>query len=400
MDSFHYDNPAASHFESIFSSPASQNVHLSPSPNRFDSQPRSATGVLRNSRSRAKLPTHWLSDDPSPTRDAFSNEANSTEEDQEVIPTAVVIKNIPFAIKKEQLLEIMEDIGLPKPYAFNYHFDNGMFRGLAFANFHTPDDTDMIVTVLNGYDIQGRKLRVEYKKVLPAADRERIEREKAEKRRLMEEMGLVTGQMQSSLSLNPGPIKAPKPKLDIDMNDPDTLELYSQVLLFRDDKSRVELEFTPTLTPTQRRIVHVIASKLGLEHGSRGEGDQRRVCVMRPAVIQPSLKARPSFATLGRSSNRALLDPTGTSASFSSRMKPMKSFADLRSAAPQRRPSPISFDIRVDSPNGLMGPMNLSMPFRQPRGPEVGKDFLYRKTPGTSQTPAELEVQSVPIEVE
>ena len=35
---------------------------------------------------------------------------------------------------------------------------------------------------MNGFDVQGRKLRVEYKKVLQAGEKERIEREKALRR--------------------------------------------------------------------------------------------------------------------------------------------------------------------------------------------------------------------------
>ncbi|KAG5462148.1 MAG: hypothetical protein BJ554DRAFT_5556, partial [Olpidium bornovanus] len=35
-----------------------------------------------------------------------------------------------------------EEEGISKPYAFNYHYDNGVFRGLAFANYTTPEETD------------------------------------------------------------------------------------------------------------------------------------------------------------------------------------------------------------------------------------------------------------------
>lgn len=111
----------------------------------------------------------------------------SSEPDEDLIPTAIVIKNIPFAVKKEQLVQIMTDLGLPLPYAFNYHFDNGIFRGLAFANFTSADETATVIDMLNHYDLQGRKLRVEYKKMLPAAERERIEREKRERRGQLEE---------------------------------------------------------------------------------------------------------------------------------------------------------------------------------------------------------------------
>lgn len=109
------------------------------------------------------------------------------DDDDELIPTAIVIKNIPFAVKKEQLVQLMVDMNLPLPYAFNYHFDNGVFRGLAFANFTSPQETEQVIQALNHMDLSGRKLRVEYKKMLPLAERERIEREKRERRGQLEE---------------------------------------------------------------------------------------------------------------------------------------------------------------------------------------------------------------------
>ncbi|CAL9737687.1 RNA-binding protein Pin4p [Monosporozyma servazzii] len=115
------------------------------------------------------------------------NYSGSNDNSDDVIPNAIVIKNIPFAIKKEQLLDIIDEMGLPLPYAFNYHFDNGIFRGLAFANFTTTEETVQVINDLNGKDINGRKLKVEYKKLLPQHERDRIEREKREKRGQLEE---------------------------------------------------------------------------------------------------------------------------------------------------------------------------------------------------------------------
>lgn len=108
-------------------------------------------------------------------------------EDEELILTAIVIKNIPFAVKKEQLAQLMTDLHLPLPYAFNYHFDKGVFRGLAFANFNTAEETAMAIEGLNNYGLHGRRLRVEYKKMLPAQERERIERTKRGRRGQLEE---------------------------------------------------------------------------------------------------------------------------------------------------------------------------------------------------------------------
>jgi RNA recognition motif-containing protein len=101
-------------------------------------------------------------------------------------------------------------LSIPTPYAFNYHLDQqGAFRGLAFANFRQAADADAVVAALNGFDVQGRKLRVEYKKVLQAGEKERIEREKAIRR--MRSMQME--KEQAALSVQPyddfGPVMSP-----------------------------------------------------------------------------------------------------------------------------------------------------------------------------------------------
>lgn len=98
----------------------------------------------------------------------------------------------------------MTEMNLPLPYAFNYHFDNGVFRGLAFANFTTPEETATVIECLNHFELQGRKLRVEYKKMLPLKERERIEREKRERRGQLEEQHrpMAASQLQSQSSMS------------------------------------------------------------------------------------------------------------------------------------------------------------------------------------------------------
>ena len=139
---------------------------------------------------------------------------DSAEDDEELIPTAIVIKNIPFAVKKEQLVQLMVDMNLPLPYAFNYHFDNGVFRGLAFANFTSPQETDAVIQALNHMELSGRKLRVEFKKMLPLAERERIEREKRERRGQLEEQHRPAGgpaQLHNQISLSSISRNTPSP---------------------------------------------------------------------------------------------------------------------------------------------------------------------------------------------
>ena len=231
-------------------------------------------------------------------------------------------------------------MSIPTPYAFNYHLDaQGAFRGLAFANFRQAADADAVVAALNGFDVQGRKLRVEYKKVLQAGEKERIEREKALRRmRSMqlekEQQAMVVAQQQhdevgqlftparsfsggqslaaqyqqqqqqqqhSPPTIQTMPVAQPyvgvaSPPIppttptqsvksassnELDMNDPATLEIYSRILLFKDDPMRDELAFSRTLSPKQRRIVHLVAQKLGVYHYSVGEGEERYAVVTR-----------------------------------------------------------------------------------------------------------------------
>ena len=236
-------------------------------------------------------------------------------------------------------------MSIPTPYAFNYHLDQqGSFRGLAFANFRQAADADAVVAALNGFDVQGRKLRVEYKKVLQAGEKERIEREKAIRRmrsmqlekeqqqavqQAYDDFGPVTAppftpqrsfssgtyqQQQYSPPLPPLPLSQPfnpvaSPPMapatpnpsekcsssnELDLNDPSTLEIYSRILLFKDDRMRDELAFSRTLTPKQRRVVHLIAQKLGVYHYSVGEGDERYAVVTRidPNRVSASLYAK------------------------------------------------------------------------------------------------------------
>ncbi|KAK3321321.1 hypothetical protein B0T19DRAFT_263669 [Cercophora scortea] len=310
----------------------------------------------------------------------------------DLIPTAIVIKNIPFNVRKEMLTTIMSELGLPQPYAFNYHFDNGIFRGLAFANFQSPLDTQTVIEQLNGYEVQGRKLRVEYKKMLPEHERERIEREKREKRGQLEEQHQpVTLHTQTSMhSLNATVAHTPRSRNsplrkssrsalvpnrsnefpstgDVDLNNPDTLGFYTELTLFRNDPAREILVFPHNITPQQRRTVHILAHNMGLEHRSVGEGQHRQLHVVKengaattmapPMHMPPGVSADAhrrglsraatidfaetrgnapgQYNTLGRQGRHGptLELPDSPDAGINA-LRGVKSFADLRSYTP------------------------------------------------------------------
>lgn len=337
-------------------------------------------------------------------------DALHSEVDEELIPTAIVIKNIPFAVKKEQLVAIMTDMGLPLPYAFNYHFDNGVFRGLAFANFTNADETATVIDAMNHFELNGRKLRVEYKKMLPAAERERIEREKRERRGQLEEQHrpMAPSQLHTQASMSslnshsripatsPSPVSArsmkpgggyfnpyggeqaqPQVEPDVDLNDPQALQHYSRLLLFKEDTSRDLIVFPSTLSPPERRIVHTLAHHMGLGHSSKGQADQRAVHVFKETTRRVS-PPMPQIAALQNEQRRGLNRAATTDFSDvraggdnfygggglrhqgsgylggyqdsgnqlgpgSNNLRAAKSFADLRSYTPSPVPSTASF---------------------------------------------------------
>lgn len=360
----------------------------------------------------------WLDPNPVPPIPAFGalgsnighnsirqDQYSQQEIDEELIPTAIVIKNIPFAVKKEQLVQLMTDMRLPLPYAFNYHFDNGVFRGLAFANFTTAEETATVIEAMNHFELHGRKLRVEYKKMLPLAERERIEREKRERRGQLEEQHrpLTTGptlQHSASFTSNapaasPSPVSR-NPKIgttlgshlrltstdssaEYDLNDPQVLQFYSQLLLFKEDVSRESLIFPHTLAPIQRRVIHTLAHQMGLMHVSKGMGDQRAVHVYKlhdgpnlsPPIPQLPSSAEPARRALNRAATTDFSDVRGSEGFYNTlgrqgsgflgfpespgglsaapNLRAAKSYADLRSYTPSPVPSTASFPATLNT---------------------------------------------------
>ena len=324
--------------------------------------------------------------------------------EEATIPTAIVIKNIPFAVKKEQLQDLMQQMQLPLPYAFNYHFDNGIFRGLAFANFTDANETRTVITAMNQMELAGRKLRVEYKKMLPPHERDRIERDKRERRGQLQEQHqpMSNGQLHNQGSMNslssnipatsPSPVNrradgkpgmafhtfgsssADNLGVDYDLNDPATLAYYTELTLFKNDQNRESLVFPPNVTPEERRTIHTLAHHMGLEHKSEGHGEQRQVQILKsriPAAVpqigqgfyNESRRGLNRAATVDFTESRAsdtnyegitglrrqashMLDipgSPGAGLSAAHNLRGAKSFADLRSFSPSPVPSLSSF---------------------------------------------------------
>lgn len=196
------------------------------------------------------------------------------------------------------------------------------------------------------------------------------------------------------------------------MNDPRTLELFTEMTLFKADPAREVLIFPATLEPQERRTVHTLAHNMGLAHTSRGTGDQRQVHIYRVApgsnVSPPALSGAfgPNDGlrqTLGRSStgdiaheryegmpynNNAILRgqssvglldvDSGYGRNADNNLRNAKSFADLRTWSPSPVPSSASFPAALQN-NGVrmqqqgFNEANANTPNLTPTGQPTGE---------------------------
>ncbi|WBW73656.1 RNA-binding protein Cip1 [Schizosaccharomyces osmophilus] len=201
-----------------------------------------------------------------------SNSA-SVEPGEDTIPTAIVVKNIPFSLEKDTLLEAFKQLGIPRPYAFNYHYDNGIFRGLAFANFYLPEEAQAVVQTLNGYEINSRRLRVEWKRQLPVAEREKAEKAKkrqAEERRRKHQYKTFEVSFKDQ---------------GLDLNNTTTLEIYSRLLLFANHcLPGNELVFeAPSKDHTVSNAVRAFALHFDLDYYVQPSAEIIKLTVTQPA---------------------------------------------------------------------------------------------------------------------
>ncbi|ORY07317.1 hypothetical protein K493DRAFT_310241 [Basidiobolus meristosporus CBS 931.73] len=319
----------------------------------------------------------------------------------EIVTTAVVIKNIPFSIKRDILLKSMVDLNIPKPYAFNYHYDNGVFRGLAFANFKTPEETDFVISTLNGLDIGGRRLKVEYKRVMPgfnheslnefeekpffeetqpASDKEGREKpKKAEKpvkilQREKEEKAESKPREKSKKSEKMKPEKRGKAKVTsaealegIDMNDPDARTFYEELIAFREEQGNHDLVYLNSLNEYQRGLLQSIVEKLGMTYKCDGEEESWHMRISR--------KGAPSSVS-SLSTSKAAKKPLHNGGSPSTptglNRTPVKANPEPSGIAAHYSRSPFRQSYkRVDG-------LPLICPIRQPRGPDLSQNFASR----------------------
>ncbi|KAJ2851850.1 Peptidyl-prolyl cis-trans isomerase pin4 [Coemansia brasiliensis] len=304
---------------------------------------------------------------------------------EDAIPNAIVVKNINFAIKREELLQTMADRGLPLPYAFNYHFDGTMFRGLAFGNFRTPEEAARVIVGLNGVTLLGRPLKVEYKKTLPgtappphpntiammtssshsmassdgqsdyASQQQRHDQPIPRSRRGQNGEAM---ERPRSMMVLPSAMSVPEPGSHntgqqqtsdaasgnnggdmIDLDDPDTRSVYDLISGFRHNKSMGELEFPSGLNTRQRQIVMLVAERFGLNHETKSDTNGRTIRVYKgiDTLLEGAEVRRRSMASPSASSMSGGRYSAGGRSRPSSMLYPeTMSMSGLTSPPPQR----------------------------------------------------------------
>jgi hypothetical protein len=152
-----------------------------------------------------------------------------------------------------------------------------------------------------------------------------------------------------------------KSTTELDLNDPATLEIYSRILLFKDDRMRDELAFSRTLTAKQRRIVHLVAQKLGVYHYSVGEGEERYAVVTR---INPEAQQQ-APPRLARAPSAYHLSATAAAQAAAPSLRMKKSMPDIGALRTQNAPR---LNTRVSNSNMREGFATIASPARRSPG--------------------------------
>lgn len=212
----------------------------------------------------------------------------------------------------------------------------------------------------------------------------------------------------------------------MNLNDPETLRFYTELTLFKQDSSREIFIFPASVTPEQRRQIHIMAHHMGLEHQSVGEADARQIHVIKRHVPSPTsqLHTVPSVgldyhkkglsraATFDFAADReSRLTATGNYSHMLGRQGPTlelpgspdgsglanlraaKSFADLRSFSPSPSASSSSYLTAVNNGLGNLPSGGSAARFGEyssglNQGNSLTTPNLTPTTPGTSGTPS------------
>lgn len=289
--------------------------------------------------------------------------------------TILVLKNLPFTLKQDQLHEILLSLSTTIPQSISLHYDNaGVFRGMAFIKYRQLEDAIQVYELLNGMDVGGRKVRVEYKRK----------------------------NANAAAQKGNAPIEIP-----VEWQEEEELrKLWEQLSQFKEDPAQSEWYYPSNLSTNQRRNMYNMCEKLKLYQGTAGEANGARVQYL-TKTQQPSpmeqhhsgsvdskrgvdIKARRPRRDSDHDHGRPAVSSPRGNASTSAGRDRVPDNKHVASSAPadvnldwrHNQPTSQSTQSQAQAPTPAQAPNNSSqqntpllVPLRQPKGPDGSKGF-------------------------
>ncbi|KAG2177286.1 hypothetical protein INT43_007943 [Umbelopsis isabellina] len=85
----------------------------------------------------------------------------------------VFVGNIPFDCTEEQLIDVFKEAGPVESFRLVFDKESGKPKGYGFCEFQDAETASSAVRNLNGYELGGRQLRVDYADMDPAIEAQR-----------------------------------------------------------------------------------------------------------------------------------------------------------------------------------------------------------------------------------
>ena len=207
----------------------------------------------------------------------------------------VAFSGLPASVDNTMLLQMLVDARLPQPEMLDCRCvvcasnrltirPTSGSSAAALAQFARLADAAAVAAALDGRVIDGVEMRVSYQPRLVGPPHP-MQYAPAPYQHYVPQPGpsYAAAPTQSGGRVSSGgSAAADDMSVSIDWNDDRTLAIRDRIVTFRDDGLRDELPFTRSLSSERRRIVRLIAHRLGLPHRTVGDDTYRQVVVYKP----------------------------------------------------------------------------------------------------------------------
>lgn len=307
-----------------------------PEPNHVEllAQSAPAASTLQHAMRRSQSPNAVRRAGPGPVAD--DGKSNT-----------LVLKNIPFSMKLEDLQEFLNKTGPSAPAAVNYHLDpRKQFKGMAFVAYPTIDAAAAAMKAFQGTPLQNRYLKVEYKRK-------------------------YVGKTKNADGI---------------YSQPTSSAINQQLKSFANNPNSKEMVFPAFYDSKTLALVHQTAEKMGLECRSQGRRSERCVVIKTRHTEQNETKQ-------GQGSSQVYLSSEGSDTA--GRITPSMNHRHARdNSGNVLQGNGLSPASNGTSPgvgsetspsqrrlwkrrNSLAG---VAQPIRQPKGPDSTKGFSFPRT--------------------